>query len=58
MFVRENKEDMYNFTEAYYCLGPVEYVSSTGDKPMNITWRLKNKIPGFILDKAQKLAVG
>ena len=29
-----------------------------GDKPMTITWAMQNYIPGFILDKAQKMAVG
>ena len=31
---------------------------SNGDKPMTITWAMQNNISGFILDKAQKMAVG
>ena len=58
LFVRENKKDTFGFTTPYYCLGLVDYVNSTGDRPMNITWRMHNDIPGFILDKAMKLAVG
>ena len=58
LFVRENKTDAYGFTSPYYCLGLVDYVKSHGDKPMTITWAMHNKIPGFILDKAQKMAVG
>ncbi len=42
----------------YYCLGLVDYVKSHGDRPMTITWAMQNRIPGFILDKAQKMAVG
>jgi len=38
--------------------GLVDYVKSHGDRPMTITWAMQNRIPGFILDKAQKMAVG
>ena len=58
LFVREHKVDEYGFTSPYYCLGLVDYVKSHGDKPMTITWAMQNHIPGFILDKAQKMAVG
>lgn len=58
LFVREKKKDAFGFTEPYYCLGLVDYVSSEGDRPMNIVWRMHDSIPGFILDKAEKLAVG
>ncbi len=58
LFVRENKVDAYGFTSPYYCLGLVDYVKSHGDKPMTIIWAMHNHIPGFILDKAQKMAVG
>ncbi len=58
LFVREHKVDEYGFTSPYYCLGLVNYVKSHGDKPMTITWAMQNHIPGFILDKAQKMAVG
>lgn len=58
LFVREGKHDAFGFTEPYYCLGLVDYVSSEGDRPMNIVWRMHNPMPGFILEKAEKLAVG
>lgn len=58
LFVREHKVDEYGFTSPYYCLGLVDYIKSHGDKPMTITWAMQNHIPGFILDKAQKMAVG
>lgn len=58
LFVRESKVDAYGFTSPYYCLGLVDYVKSHGDKPMTITWAMQHQIPGFILDKAQKMAVG
>ena len=31
----------------------MDYVKSEGECPMNITWDMRNKIPGFILEKAQ-----
>lgn len=58
LFVREHKVDAYGFTSPYFCLGLVDYVKSHGDKPMTITWAMQNHIPGFILDKALKMAVG
>ncbi len=58
LFVRERKKDAFGFTEPYYCLGLVDYVRSEGDCPMNIVWKMHNPIPGFILDKAEKLGVG
>ena len=58
LFVKEHKVDAYGFTSPYYCLGLVDYVKSHGDRPMTITWAMQNRIPGFILDKAQKMAVG
>ena len=57
LFVREHKVDAYNFTCPYYCLGLVDYVKSHGDKPMTITWAMQHHIPGFILEKAQKMAI-
>ena len=58
LFVREQKKDAYGLTEAYYCLGPVHYVSSRGDRPMTITWQMESAIPAKILEKAEKLRVG
>lgn len=58
LFVREGKKDAFGFTEPYYCLGLVDYVRSEGNRPMNIVWKMHKPIPGFILDKAEKLAVG
>ncbi len=57
LFVREHKVDEYGFTSPYFCLGLVDYVNSHGDKPMTITWAMQNHIPGFILDKALKMAI-
>lgn len=58
LFVRDAKVDDFGFNQAYYCLGPVKYKSSHGDKPMTIVWKMEHPIPRFILDKARKMAVG
>lgn len=36
---------MNGMTQPFTYLGEVEYVSSEGDKPMNIIWKLKNPLP-------------
>ncbi len=44
LFVRENKYDAFRKTSPYHCFGLVEYISSNGDYPMNITWKLNKPI--------------
>ncbi|MBL4741588.1 MAG: DUF3427 domain-containing protein [Idiomarina sp.] len=39
LFVRENKQS------AYKACGPVTFISSHGERPMNVTWKLENKLP-------------
>ncbi len=41
MFARERKDD-----RAFWFLGPAQYVSHEGERPMAITWRLKHALPG------------
>ena len=40
LFVREEKKDVFGNTCPFHCFGYVDYVSSHGDKPMNIKWQL------------------
>ena len=59
LFVREFKADRkFGTTEAYTYLGTANYVSHTGSRPMNITWKLDNPIPAKYLKKTNKLVVG
>lgn len=59
LFVREFKADRkFGTTEAYTYLGTSNYVSHTGSRPMNITWKLDNPIPAKYLKKTNKLVVG
>lgn len=41
LFVREEKKDGYGNTCPFHCFGLVDYMSSYGDFPMNVTWKLK-----------------
>lgn len=49
LFVREDKKDGFGNTSPFYCFGFVDYISSQGDFPMSITWRLeKPALPMFL----------
>lgn len=56
LFVREDKSKD-NFTCPYYFLGPLEYVSHTGSRPMSIVWSMINPIPAHILAIARRMVV-
>lgn len=53
LFVRDAKTDEYNNTNAYYCLGLMDFKSSHGECPMNVVWQMHQTIPGFILESAK-----
>lgn len=53
LFVRDAKQDEYGNTNAYYCLGLMNYHSSYGECPMNVVWDMQNSIPGFVLENAK-----
>lgn len=57
LFVRENKLNREN-SEAmpFLYLGPAEYMSHSGSKPMKITLRLMHRIPADFLSKAKIIA--
>ncbi|WP_066014546.1 DUF3427 domain-containing protein [Endozoicomonas atrinae] len=44
LFVRKQVKQ-YNITLPFMYLGQVDYVSSSGDKPMSIVWKLQNAVP-------------
>ena len=58
LFVREQAKDAYGFTMGYVFLGEAIFQSHSGEKPMNIEWKLEEPMPPFILKESQKLAVG
>lgn len=53
LFVRDAKEDQYGNSNAYYCLGLMDYHSFHGEKPMNVIWDMHESIPGFMLEAAK-----
>ena len=54
--VREFKNDMTG-AAPYTVLGECEFVKCEGNRPMNITWRLKRAIPAKYLKRTNKLVV-
>lgn len=44
LFVREDKHDGYGNTCPFHCFGLVDYVSSHGDRPMNIVWQVEQPV--------------
>lgn len=49
LFVRQDKKDGYGNTCPFTCFGLVDYISSEGDFPMNINWRLQQPaLPEFV----------
>jgi superfamily II DNA or RNA helicase/HKD family nuclease len=58
LFVRESKKDAFGFTMPYHFLGPVNYQSHSGEKPMSIIWVMENPIPAYLWNDAAKMAVG
>ncbi len=58
LFVREQAKDEYGFTMGYVFLGEAIFQKHSGEKPMNIEWKLEEAMPAYILKESQKLAVG
>lgn len=58
LFVREQSKDEDGRTMGFVNFGEVEFVSSTGEKPMNIVWKLQTPMPSFMWLAAAKLATG
>ncbi|KLU60159.1 UvrABC system protein B [Peptococcaceae bacterium CEB3] len=53
-FVREyNKETA--FTSPYTCLGLADYQSHYGSAPISIVWKMREAMPGFVLQKTAKV---
>jgi superfamily II DNA or RNA helicase len=57
LFVRVNKS-INSLAQPYYFLGPVEYVSHEGEKPINFVWSLKYPMPAHLLRETARLIVG
>ncbi|MBI5545691.1 MAG: DUF3427 domain-containing protein [Deltaproteobacteria bacterium] len=57
VFVREEQEQSNGVAEPYWFLGPATLESATGERPMQIVWRLEHPMPGHLYQKAT-LAAG
>ena len=55
LFVRHEQKDEFG-TSPYLFLGPMQYVSHTGDRPIAITWRLETPMPTNLFSLATALA--
>jgi len=58
LFIRESKKDSYDNTNGYVFVGPVQFQSYQGSKPMSITWQLEEPIPEYLWQESAKMAVG
>ncbi|HEY0896733.1 MAG TPA: DUF3427 domain-containing protein [Sphingobacteriaceae bacterium] len=58
LFVREQNLDEYGNTMSYVFLGEANFIKSSGSKPMNIEWKLKQPMPAYLWKESVKLAVG
>jgi superfamily II DNA or RNA helicase len=55
LFVREDSR-CNGLTMPYAFLGPVDYVSHQGSRPMSIIWRLRHKLPAKLVRNIRRLA--
>ena len=55
--VREDKKDTWGNPAPYSVLGFVDYVQHTGNKPMNVVWRLADEIPAKYIKQTKKMLV-
>ena len=56
LLVRETNKNEWGGPPAYLCLGPATYVSHEGDRPMAITWRLRERMPVDVFRQASLTA--
>jgi hypothetical protein len=57
LFVRETDTDEYGTGAPFLFLGPAEYVSHKGEKPIAITWKLQHAMPTDFFTAASVAAV-
>jgi superfamily II DNA or RNA helicase/HKD family nuclease len=48
--VRASRTDPWGATRPYVLLGPADYVEHRGERPIAITWRLRNPIPADLYE--------
>lgn len=58
LFARRYKTTDIGGAQPWMLLGPAEYQSHEGSKPMAITWKLKHELPADVLSFAKAVAAG
>ena len=58
LFVRERKKLPSGLAAPYAFLGPAEYVSHQGSRPISIVWKLQHPIPPRVLRPLARQSVG
>jgi len=53
LFVREYKKEN-GYTSPFVFLGTVDYVKSSGSKPVSFVWALREEMPAYLVPKANK----
>ena len=53
LFVRDHRKQPGGIAAPYVFLGPADYVSHTGSRPMSITWRLRSPMPVRLVHEAR-----
>lgn len=56
LFVRETESRANGTGAPFTCLGPVDYVSHAGNRPMQVTWKLRDPLPEALLETSQLIA--
>jgi len=56
LFVREIETRPNGAGSPFTCLGPVEYLAHAGNRPMQVTWRLRDPLPEALLETSQMIA--
>jgi superfamily II DNA or RNA helicase len=56
IFTRDAAEDETGLTVPYTCLGQVDYVQHSGEKPIAITWKLHRPMPADLFATAAAVA--
>ncbi|WP_257787668.1 DUF3427 domain-containing protein [Arthrobacter sp. QXT-31] len=56
IFTRDTADDETGLTVPYTCLGQVDYVQHSGEKPIAITWRLHRPMPADVYASAAAVA--
>lgn len=56
LFTRDTADDETGLTVPYTCLGQMDYVQHSGEKPIAITWKLHRPMPVDVYTKAAAVA--